>query len=403
MPSTHSRVAIIGAGIVGLATAYRLLEKHPHLVIHVFEKEAAVGMHQSSHNSGVLHSGIYYHPDSQKARNCREGKRQMEAFCEAEGIPYTRCGKVIVATEEEELPILEEILRRGKANGVNCTRIGPEELREIEPYARGRAAIHVPEAGIIDFHQVCLRLAARIADQGARMHLQHAVRRLEVRSGELLVHTSRGTFPMDVAINCAGLYADVLARKSGVESGVRIVPFRGEYYKLKPSFRYLCRALIYPVPDPAFPFLGVHFTRMIHGEVECGPNAVLACAREGYRRADFHPKECAETLTYPGFIRLAARYWRQGLREVWRSWSRQAFVASLQKLVPEVQPDMLEPAPAGVRAQALRPDGTLVDDFLVVMGPRSLHVCNAPSPAATSALNIGRWITHLAGKAFEWS
>lgn len=386
-----SDVAIIGAGIVGLATA-RALVARGHRV-EVLEKERSPAAHQSSRNSGVLHTGVYYLPGSAKASSCREGYGRMLAFCRDEGLPLQLCGKVIVATREEELPALERIEGRGRDNGVAVRRIDPSELAELEPHARGVAALHVPEAGITSYGAVASRLASRLRESGAAVTLparvvgasrQGDVWRLERADGE----ASRAR----VAVNCAGLHADRVARLFGVDPGVRIVPFRGEYYALAASARALCRGLIYPVPDPRFPFLGVHLTRTVEGGVECGPNAVLALAREGYDWSTVSARDALEALTYPGFVRLAARYWRTGLGEVWRSWSRAAFARALQRLVPAVRAGDLIAAPAGVRAQALDRDGALVDDFRFESGEASVHVINAPSPAATSSLAIAETV-----------
>jgi L-2-hydroxyglutarate oxidase len=385
-------IAIIGGGIVGLATAYQLLRREPRPRVVVLEKESALAQHQTGRNSGVIHSGIYYKPGSLKAENCRKGKAALEAFCDAEGIPYETCGKVIVATAPEELPALQTLFERGRANGVDCALIGPERLREIEPHARGVRAIHVPETGIVDYGVVAERLADRIRERGGEIWTDAEVRDLAPAAGETLLVTAAGEVAARSVVNCAGLYSDRVARMSGGGADVQIVPFRGEYFELTPEARSLCRGLIYPVPDPSFPFLGVHFTRMIGGGVECGPNAVLAFAREGYEKTDLDLRDLAETLTYPGFLKLAATYWRTGLGEMWRSYSKRAFVRALQKLVPDIRAEHLEPAPAGVRAQAVTAEGRLHDDFIIEEAGAIVHVCNAPSPAATSALNIGRTI-----------
>lgn len=385
-------VAIVGGGIVGLATAYALGRRFPDLRVTVLEKEARVAEHQTGRNSGVLHSGIYYKPGSLKAVNCREGKRAMEAFCAEEGIPFERCGKVIVAVEERELPVLQTIYERGQANGVVCERIGPERLAELEPHVRGIAAIHVPEAGIVDYRQVAERLAARVAEQGGAVVTGARVTALRPDGDAVVVASTAGAVRARFAVACAGLQADRVARLGGERPDLRIVPFRGEYYELKPQVEHLCRALIYPVPDPSFPFLGVHFTRMIGGGVECGPNAVLAFAREGYTNTTVNLRDLAGTLAYGGFRKLARRFWRTGWMEMRRSFSKRLFVEALQRLVPEVRAGDLVAAPAGVRAQAVRPDGTLVDDFYFEETARVVHVLNAPSPAATASLNIGRLI-----------
>jgi len=387
-----TEIAIIGGGIVGLATAYRLVQRFPRLRVTVLEKEDEVGAHQTGHNSGVLHSGIYYRPGSLKAINCREGKLAMERFCEEEGIPFERCGKVIVATSERELTVLDHILERGRANGVACSLIGEEELLEIEPHSAGIKAILVPEAGIVDFKRVCQVLAQRVSEGNGRILTGRHVCSIRRRNGTVVVQTDVDAVMARFVVNCGGLYSDRLARMSGLPPGVKIVPFRGEYYRLKSSAEHLCRNLIYPVPDPSFPFLGVHFTRMIGGGVECGPNAVLAFAREGYTRSALRLGDLAETLTYPGFLRLAGKHWRSGLGEMWRSVSRPAFVRALQRLVPSIRSEDLEEAPAGVRAQAVSPDGKMVDDFLITESERIINVCNAPSPAATASLNIGSMI-----------
>ena len=385
-------VAVIGGGIVGLATAYQLNKRLPDCRVTVLEKEADVGQHQTGHNSGVLHSGIYYKPGSLKAINCREGKKLMEAFCRDEGIAYDICGKVIVAIGESDLPALERIFERGQANGVVCEMIGPERLAELEPHAAGIKAIHVPEAGIVDYKQVCHRLAERIREAGGQVLTSAKVVKIDRSNGEVALTTAAGEVKARQIVNCAGLHCDRVTAMSGQKPDAKIIPFRGEYFELKPEAEHLCKTLIYPVPDPAFPFLGVHFTRMIQGGVECGPNAVLAFAREGYHKLDFSPSDMAETLSYPGFLKLAARYWKTGLGEMWRSASKKAFVKALSRLVPEIRAEHLVTAPAGIRAQAVTPDGGMVDDFLIQEADRVINVNNAPSPAATASLNIGKTI-----------
>jgi L-2-hydroxyglutarate oxidase len=388
----HTAVAIIGGGILGLATAYRLTQEHPECRVVILEKEAELGQHQTGHNSGVLHSGIYYRPGSLKAINCREGKKAMEAFCAAEGIDYEICGKVIVATSEAELPALQNIYERGQANGVRCALIDREHLHELEPHAAGIKAIHVPESGIVDYLQVCQRLAQRIQERDGRIVTNACVTAMQRSGDQLTLQSPAGDFTVNYVVNCAGLHSDRVTALSGQQPEVKIVPFRGEYYEVKPSAQHLCRNLIYPVPDPSFPFLGVHFTRMIHGGIECGPNAVLAFAREGYHKTDINLADLAETLTYPGFLKMAAKYWQTGLGEMWRSFSKAAFVKALQHLLPEIQAADLASAPAGIRAQAIAPDGALVDDFMIQESARIVNVCNAPSPAATASLNIGKLI-----------
>lgn len=382
-------VAIVGGGIVGLATAYRLQERYPKIRVVVLEKEREVAMHQTGHNSGVLHSGIYYKPGSLRAINCRLGKLAMQEFCEREQIPFELCGKVIVAATSAELPQLERIYERGQANGVNCRLIDADELKSIEPHTRGVRAIHVPEAGIVDYRQVCERLAEKIVEAGGTLLTQARVTAI-FRKGERMVVTSTaGEVEAKYVVTCGGLQSDRLTRLSGQTPTAQIVPFRGEYYEVKPHAQHLCRGLIYPVPDPNFPFLGVHFTRMIHGGVECGPNAVFAFAREGYYRTSFNLFDFLESITYGGFLKMAWKHWRAGSAEMYRSFSKAAFVAALQHLVPEIQADDIVPAPSGVRAQALTPSGELVDDFLILENERVVNVCNAPSPAATASLNIG--------------
>jgi L-2-hydroxyglutarate oxidase len=393
-------IAVVGGGIVGLATAYQLLQRRPGTRVVVLEKEDALAQHQTGRNSGVLHSGIYYPPGSLKATNCRAGKEAMVAFCDAEGLPYELCGKVIVATAPDELPTLDGIYARGKANGVDCELIGPERLRELEPHAAGLRAIHVPETGIVDYTAVCERLAERIRERGGEIRTGTRVDRIVPVNGRTHVYTSTGELEARTVVNCAGLHSDRVAALSGVTPNVKIVPFRGEYYKLTPEVRSLCRTLIYPVPNPRFPFLGVHFTRMIDGAVECGPNAVLAYAREGYTHRDVNAKDLLETLSYTGFLRLASTYWKTGLAEMWRSLSKQAFVRALQKLIPEIRAEHLEAAPAGVRAQAVTPDGRLLDDFLIEETEQGVHVCNAPSPAATASLAIGATVADRALERF---
>lgn len=387
-----ANIAVIGGGIVGLATAYRLGQRYPQYRVLALEKESQVGAHQSGHNSGVLHSGIYYRPGSLKALNCRQGKLAMEAFCKDEGIPYEVCGKVIVAVTDDELPLLERIYERGQQNGVRCELIPAERLAELEPHAAGVRAIHVPEAGIVDYRQVCIRLAQHVKLRGGEVLTGTRVERIVRGTNQVELVTAERTYVAGWVVNCAGLHCDRMMAAAGQPPETRIVPFRGEYYELQPQARHLCRNLIYPVPNPAFPFLGVHFTRMVDGSIECGPNAVLAFAREGYRKTDFNLRDLAESLGYVGFRRLAFKYWRTGLGEMWRSYNKAAFVHALQRLVPDVRGADLVPARAGVRAQAIRPDGEMVDDFLIQATDRIIHVESAPSPAATSSLNVGQLV-----------
>jgi L-2-hydroxyglutarate oxidase LhgO len=358
----------------------------------VLEKEAALGEHQTGHNSGVLHSGIYYKPGTLRAANCRTGKRAMEEFCAEHGVPYEICGKVIVAVNEAELPQLERIYERGQQNGVRCEIIGPERLKELEPHAAGVRAIHVPEAGIVNFRAVCHKLAELVRQRGGEVRCGARVTAVQQNGEEIRLETTAGGIAADYLVTCSGLQSDRVAQLTGIQPEAKIVPFRGEYYELKPSAHHLCRNLIYPVPNPAFPFLGVHFTRMIQGGVECGPNAVLAFAREGYHKSDVNLKDLCETLAYSGFRKLAQKYWRIGAGEMWRSWNKAAFVKALAHLVPEVRSEDLVPHRAGVRAMALAPDGEIVDDFVIQPNGRVVNVLNAPSPAATSSLNIGKLV-----------
>jgi (S)-2-hydroxyglutarate dehydrogenase len=395
---TDSRdVVIVGGGIVGLAVALEITKRFPHLCLLLLEKEERVGQHQSGHNSGVIHSGVYYKPGSYKARLCVEGARAMIEFCRVHGIPHQVCGKVIVATHEEEFPRLEELRRRGEANGlIGLQVIGPEQLQEIEPYASGLRALVVPSTGITDYGAVCEKYAELIRVQGGTILTSTTVTGLRNLKDEVVVETRGPAFSTTHLINCAGLFSDRVAGMAGGKRDVIIVPFRGEYYDLIPQRSSLVRALIYPVPDPQFPFLGVHFTRRVNGTVDAGPNAVFAFRREGYRRTDFSLRDLASSLAFPGFWRMAAKHWRYGRDEFHRSFSKPAFVRALQRLLPELRAEDLIPGGSGVRAQALRRDGTLVDDFQFVPSGRMLHVLNVPSPAATASLVIGRAIVNTA-------
>lgn len=385
-------VAIIGGGVVGLATAYSLSQQFPDQKILILEKEPDLAHHQTGHNSGVLHSGIYYKPGSMKAINCREGKLAMEKFCEEQSIDYDICGKVIVALNDEQVPAMNRIYERGQANGVTCEIVDQARLNELEPHSAGIAAIHVPEAGIVNYKQVCNRLGEIIAERENKVVCGAKVTGIRRAGSATVVTTSMGDYEADLVVNCAGLHSDRVTKMGGTKPESKIVPFRGEYFELVEDRKHLCRNLIYPVPDPRFPFLGVHFTRMIDGAVECGPNAVLAFAREGYTMGTINIKDLFESLTYPGFVRMAMKHWKMGMGEMWRSFSKQAFVKALQKLMPEIRAEDLVSAPAGVRAQAVTREGGLVDDFLIVETENMVNVNNAPSPAATSSLNIGKLI-----------
>jgi L-2-hydroxyglutarate oxidase len=394
-------VAVVGGGIVGLAAAYQLTQRFPGRRVVVLEKEATVAAHQTGHNSGVLHSGIYYKPSSLKAINCRAGKQAMEAFCAAEGVPFENCGKVIVAIDDNDLPALDRLFERGQANGVTCEMIGPERLKDLEPHAAGVRAIHVPETGIVDYRRVCERFVERISERDGRVLTGARVTGMTHRPDSVVVHSATGDVAARFVVTCAGLQCDRVTAMSGQRLGSQIVPFRGEYFALKPSAHHLCRNLIYPVPDARFPFLGVHFTRLIRGGVECGPNAVLAFAREGYRKTDVNLTDLAETVTYRGFLRLAGKYWQMGLGELWRSISKRAFVRALQRLVPEIRADDLEPIPAGVRAQLIARDGSLVDEWVIRDDGRVINIGNTPSPAATASLNIGKMIVERLAERME--
>jgi L-2-hydroxyglutarate oxidase len=401
--STPYGAVIVGAGILGLATAHELLQRYPDVRLAVVDKEEAPGRHQSGHNSGVLHAGVYYKPGSLKAELCVAGKAAMERFTTEHGVRYETCGKLIVALDSSELGRLADLEARGRANGVPGLRmIGPAEMAEIEPYAAGVRALHVPGTGIIDFGQVVGVLTRLLVDAGVDFYLGHKVTGLRTTAQSTVVQTSGAEIEGSRLITCAGLHSDRVARLD-TSPQVQIVPFRGDYYTLTPDARHLCSGLVYPVPDPALPFLGVHFTRRVDGAVWAGPNAVLATAREGYRRSKVEVRDLLETVRYPGFRRLAARYWRTGAQEVWRDAVKAAFVKQLQRYVPAVRSDQLVFGPAGVRAQAVSGDGAMVDDFTFATTPKSLHVLNAPSPAATASLAIARRIADEADRALDLS
>ncbi|MDZ7961419.1 MAG: L-2-hydroxyglutarate oxidase [Aulosira sp. DedQUE10] len=384
--------AIIGGGIVGLSTGMALGKRYPNARILLLEKESNWAFHQTGNNSGVIHSGIYYKPGSYKAKFCRDGANSMVEFCQEYGIDHEICGKVIVATSAAELPRLENLYKRGLDNGIKVKRISSEEVREIEPHVSCVAGIKVFSTGIVNYKQVSEKYAELIQKQGGDLRLNTKVEKIRPSGKNQVLETNNGSFETRFVINCAGLHSDRIAKLGKVEPQAKIVPFRGEYYELTPEKRYLVKTLIYPVPNPDFPFLGVHFTRMIDGSVHAGPNAVLSLKREGYKKTDFDLRDFAEVMTYPGFWKLAAKHADEGIQEIIRSFSKAAFVKSLQKLIPEVQAQDLVPTHAGVRAQALMNDGKLVDDFLIIPGQNSVHVCNAPSPAATSSLEIGKAI-----------
>ncbi|MED3760365.1 L-2-hydroxyglutarate oxidase [Peribacillus frigoritolerans] len=382
--------AIVGGGIVGLSTGMALYQRFPNAKVVVIEKEAVVADHQTGHNSGVIHSGIYYKPGSFKARFARQGSKSMTEFCRMHGIDHDICGKVIVATKPEELPLLDDLFSRGLQNELAIQRIGVEELKEIEPHVKGLGAIRVPQAGIVNYRQVSEKMADIIRGNGGEIKLNTKVEKIDEDSDEVIIATNNGTIKARIVINCAGLHSDRIAAAAGYKTDMKIVPFRGEYFKLKPEKRFLVNHLIYPVPNPKFPFLGVHFTRMISGEVDAGPNAVLSFKREGYKKTDFNAKDLTEVLSYKGFWKLASKFMKEGMDEYVRSFSKKQFTKSLQELIPEIHEDDLIPAPAGVRAQALQDDGNMVDDFHIIMGKRTIHVCNAPSPAATASIEIGK-------------
>jgi (S)-2-hydroxyglutarate dehydrogenase len=383
---------IIGGGIVGLSTSMALYEKYPLAKVLLIEKEEGLAMHQTGHNSGVIHSGIYYKPGSFKARFAKAGSHSMTEFCKKHKIDHDICGKIIVATKKEEIPLLHALYNRSIENNLETHLIDKGELREIEPHVNGLAAIKVPAAGIVNYKQVSLKFAELVKESGCEISLNTEVEKVHESKDEVLVETSKGTFKAKYMINCAGLHSDRIAKLSGYHTDVNIIPFRGEYYKLKPEKRHLVKNLIYPVPNPDFPFLGVHFTRMINGEIEAGPNAVLSFKREGYKKTDFSMKDFAEVMGNRGFWKLASKYVNEGVSEMKRSLSKASFTRSLQELIPDIKASDLLNAPAGVRAQALKSDGTLLDDFYVINGRRSIHVCNAPSPAATASIEIGKSI-----------
>ena len=405
MPDEHHDIVVIGGGIVGLATAMELSRRYRRLSLLLLEKEERLATHQSGRNSGVIHSGIYYRPLSMKARTSVQGAQEMVAFCKEHGIPHEVCGKLIVATKEDEFGRLEELRRRGEANGISGLRLlKQEELRAIEPHCSALRGLHVPTTGITDYAKVSEKYAEIIAANGGQIRLTTEVIGVVRNHAQLMLETTRGTVAVRYVINCAGLHSDLITRMAGDDgSKLRIVPFRGEYYELIPQRQHLVRGLIYPVPDPRFPFLGVHFTRRVSGHVDAGPNAVLALKREGYRKTDISLKEVLGEFSFPGFWRMAAKYWRTGLHELYRSFSKRAFVRALQQLVPEVNSADLVPSPAGVRAQALERNGLLVDDFRFECSQNLLHVSNVPSPAATASLVISRAIVDMADERFGLS
>jgi L-2-hydroxyglutarate oxidase len=393
---------IIGAGIVGLATALEVTRRFSHLRIVVVEKEDRVAAHQTGHNSGVIHSGLYYKTGSLKARNCVAGATSMKRFCQEQSVPYEECGKLVVATNAEEVPRLEQLHQRGIANGVPGLRmLQREQFREIEPHCEGLAAVQVPSTGIVDYTVVAQKYAELITSAGGEIVLKAKVVGLREDGATNVVETHAGPFRARYVINCAGLYSDAITRMAGVQTDLQIVPFRGEYYEVRPERRSLVKALIYPVPDPRFPFLGVHFTRRVNGSVEAGPNALLAFRREGYTGAPPDLGEAMETLRFPGFWKMAEKYWRMALAEQYRSWVKSAFTKALQKMVPELQESDLAQGGSGVRAQAIDKNGNLVDDFHFVHSRNMIHVCNVPSPAATASLEIGKEIVEMMVQRFD--
>ncbi len=393
---------IIGAGIVGLSTAYKLSLEFPDASILVLEKEDRVAAHQTGNNSGVIHSGIYYQPNSYRAKNCIEGRHQLVDFCDEHNVAYEICGKVIVATDEEEFPRLNKIFETGKINEIEgIKKIDEHDLREIEPYANGQQAIHVPCSGIVDFTGMSKRLKTLIEKRKNSVSCGQEVRKISRNSDTLLVKTQKDSFKTRFLVNCAGLYSDRVAEMAGINTPVQIVPFRGEYYELKPEVRHFVKGLIYPIPNPEFPFLGVHFTRMVTGAIECGPNAVFAFKREGYNKYSFDLEETIETLRFSGFWKLAKEHWRMGLDEYYRSFSKKAFVKNLNKLIPSIRTEHLSSSPSGVRAMALQPNGEILDDFYFETTENEIHVLNAPSPAATAGLAIGDEIVKRARSAFD--
>ena len=394
-------IAIVGAGIVGLASAMELVQRRPDLKLVVLDKEDRVAAHQTGNNSGVIHAGLYYKPGSLKAQMVVDGARRMIEFCQKYDLPYELCGKVVVVTNESELPRLEELYRRGTANSVQgLRRLSAEEIKEYEPHAAGIAGLRSPRTGIVDYKAVTRKYAEIVEGAGGEVRLKTRVTGIEQRTSELVIKTTGNEVHTRTLINCAGLQSDQIASMTGSTQGVRIVPFRGEYYKLAPERQNLVRGLVYPVPDPAFPFLGVHFTKKIDGSVEAGPNAVLAFAREGYNKTDFSPGYVLGLLAFPGFWTMATRYWRMGLGEMYRSWYKPAFVKALQKLLPALRMDDVKAGGAGIRAQAMDAKGNLLDDFLFLEMPNAIHVLNAPSPAATASITIGQAIVDKALKTF---
>ena len=399
MESSQYDIVIIGGGILGLSTAMQLLERSPQWRVAVVEKEEELATHQTGHNSGVMHSGIYYRPGSRKAQFCVAGLNYMIKFCEENEIEFQQCGKVIVALHESELGRLQDLYERGTANGVRDLEIvGPERLKEIEPHTAGVRALWAPHTGIVDFTKVAAAFANQFQQAGGDIFTGAAVKKITRSTGSVALETTKGTLQAKYLINCAGLYADKVASMTGENIGVRIIPFRGEYYTLRQESHHLVSGLIYPVPDPQFPFLGVHFTRNIKGHVEAGPNAVMALRREGYRKRDFSLGDSLGNLAYPGFWKMALKYWKIGMGEVYRSYSRRVFLRDLQRLLPEIQNSDLASGGSGVRAQAVARDGSLLDDFSIIQSGDAIHVLNAPSPGATSSLAIGE---HIAGLAIE--
>ena len=385
-------IVIIGGGIVGLSTAYSLSKRFPHARLSVLEKEDSWSKHQTGNNSGVIHSGIYYKPGSLKAKFAKEGNKEMIDFCQKYNVNYEQCGKVIVATKQDELPHIKNLYQRGIANELELSIIGPEQIKEEEPFVHGIQAVKVPSAGIVDYKQVCLTLVSILEKHGVELLLNTEVKKIIEKNEQVDIVTNQNDFTARYVVNCGGLHSDRLAKMTGLSPDLKIIPFRGEYFELKPDKQYLVKNLIYPVPNPEFPFLGVHFTRMINGGVEAGPNAVLGLKREGYLKRDINFKDATEIMLYSGFWKMARKYWKEGTVEIWRSLSKKAFVKSLQELVPDIQESDIIPSPSGVRAQALRSDGSLVDDFFIEQSKRSINVCNAPSPAATACFPIGREI-----------